>query len=135
MLKLIEQKAGRENVAITLGYVGTIPSTYPINTVFQWMRGPEEAMLRIAIKPDSRIGIETLKEELRRELAERMPEVRFSFEPADVINEVMSFGSNTPIDVAVSGPNMADNRAYAEKLHAEFAKIADLARSGVWTIA
>ena len=44
-----------------------------------------------------------------------MPELRLSFEPADIINEVMSFGSPTPIDVAVSGPNLADNRAYAEK--------------------
>ena len=40
-----------------------------------------------------------------------MPELRLSFEPADIINEVMSFGSPTPIEVAVSGPNLADNRA------------------------
>ena len=31
--------------------------------------------------------------------------LKFSFEPADVVNEVMSFGSPTPIEVAVSGPN------------------------------
>ena len=41
---------------------------------------------------------------------------RFSFEPADIVSEVMSFGSPTPVEVAVSGPNLADNRAYAEKL-------------------
>ena len=80
-------------------------------------------MLRIALKPKSGIRVESLKEELRLELARRMPQVRFSFEPADVINEVMSFGSNTPIDVAVSGPNLAANRAYAEKLHAQLATI------------
>ncbi len=28
----------------------------------------------------------------------------FGFEPADIVNEVMSFGSPTPIEVAVSGP-------------------------------
>ena len=39
---------------------------------------------------------------------ERMPDVRFSFEPADIVNEVMSFGSPTPVEVAVSGPNLAD---------------------------
>ncbi len=126
VLKVIEEKVGRDNVAITLGYVGTIPSTYPINAVFQWMRGPEEGLLRVALKGDSGIRIDRLKEDLRRELAERMPQVRFSFEPADVINEVMSFGSTTPIDVAVSGPNMAENRAYAERLHAQLAKIDSL---------
>ena len=30
--------------------------------------------------------------------------LRLSFEPADIVNEVMSFGSPTPIEVAVSGP-------------------------------
>jgi RND family efflux transporter MFP subunit len=35
----------------------------------------------------------------------------------------MSFGSPTPIDVSVSGPNLADNRAYAEKLRRELAGI------------
>ena len=55
-----------------------------------------------------------------------MPDVRFSFEPADIVNEVMSFGSPTPVEVAVSGPNLADNRAYAEKVRDELAKIPSL---------
>ena len=55
-----------------------------------------------------------------------MPELRLSFEPADIVNEVMSFGSPTPIEVAVSGPNMADNRAYAEKLRQQLSEIASL---------
>ena len=45
-----------------------------------------------------------------------MPGVRFSFEPADIVSEVMSFGSPTPVEVAVTGPNLADDRAYAEKI-------------------
>ncbi len=126
VLKVIEDKVGRENVAITLGYVGTIPSTYPINAVYQWTRGPEEAMLRVALKSDSGIRIEQLKEDLRNDLKVRMPQVRFSFEPADIINEVMSFGSNTPIDIAVSGPSLADNRAYAEKLRLQLLEISSL---------
>src|SRR5439155_13579803 len=46
--------------------------------------------------------------------------------PADIVNEVMSFGSPTPIEVAVSGPKFADNRAYAGKIQAELAKIPSL---------
>jgi hypothetical protein len=45
-----------------------------------------------------------LKERLRKELPEVMPGVAFSFEAGDIINEVMSFGSPTPIEIAVSGP-------------------------------
>ena len=55
-----------------------------------------------------------------------MPQLRLSFEPDDIINEVMSFGSNTPIDVAVSGPNMSENRAYAETVRKNLAEISSL---------
>ena len=52
--------------------------------------------------------------------------MQFSFEPADIVSEVMSFGSPTPVEVAVSGPNLADDRAYAEKVREELAKVSSL---------
>lgn len=38
---------------------------------------------------------------------------RVSFEPADIVSHVMSFGSNTPIEVAVSGASLPDSRAHS----------------------
>ncbi len=128
-LDLIRQAVGPANIDLTLGYVGTIPSSYPINAVFQWTRGPEEAILWVALKRQSGIDVERLKQRLRATLGRELPGVRCSFEPADIVNEVMSFGSPTPIEVAVSGPNFAETRTYAGKLHAELAKIAVAARS------
>jgi multidrug efflux pump subunit AcrB len=147
-LAIIGDVAGPENVAISLGYVGQIPSTYPINTIYLWMRGPEEAILRVALKRDGGVPVEELKHRLREELPQRLrdwlgPKLRgeglsteeaearaqalkFSFEPADIINEVMSFGSPTPIEVAVSGPKLADSRAYAAKVHEQLARIPSL---------
>ena len=61
-----------------------------------------------------------------RKLAKALPEVQFSFEPADIINEVMSFGSPTPVEVAVSGPDFAETRPYAAKLMGELDKIPGL---------
>ena len=107
---------------MTLGYLGTIPSTYPINAVYQWMRGPEDAVMWVALKRESGINIEQFKEELRGRLAQALPDVQFSFEPADIINEVMSFGSSTPVEVAVSGPDFAETRPYAAKVKAEMAR-------------
>ena len=42
------------NVAVTLGYLGTVPSSYPINSVYHFSRGPEEGLLRIALRPQRR---------------------------------------------------------------------------------
>ncbi len=137
-LRIIQDKVGPGNVAISLGYVGVVPSSYPINAVYQWMGGPEEAVLRVALKRGSGIATEELKEQLRQELPERLIEwlrpkltaegftpaeidervagLKFSFEPADIVNTVMSFGSPTPVEIAVSGTSMADNLAHAEKI-------------------
>ncbi len=125
-LREIEEEVGKDGVEASVGYVGTIPSTYPINAIFQWTGGPEEAILRVALKRGSTVAVEALKERLRAGLARTMPGVRLSFEPADIVSEVMSFGSPTPIEVSVTGPSLADNRAHAEKIRKELAAVSSL---------
>ncbi len=125
-LKLIGEELGRENIELTLGYVGMIPSNFPVNAVYQWSRGPEEAILYVGLSDVLRIPDEELKERVRNRLALEIPEVRFSFEPSDIVNEVMSFGSPTPIEVVVSGTDFAKNREFAELLRNELAQIPKL---------
>ncbi len=42
-LDAIRAEAGTDNVEITLGYVGTQPASYPVNTIHLWTSGPHEA--------------------------------------------------------------------------------------------
>ncbi len=122
-LQLIDQEVGAENVDLTLGYVGMIHSNFPVNAVYQWSRGPEEVILYVGLNKRLHVRDEELKERLRERLSAAMPEVRFSFEPSDIVNDVMSFGSPTPVEIAVSGPAFADDRQYAEKVRQELAEI------------
>jgi multidrug efflux pump subunit AcrB len=122
-LDTVKEVVGKDKIALTLGYIGTVPAAFPVNAVYQFSRGPEEAILRIALKPHSGVSTEQMKETLRKQLAERMPEVRFSFEPADIVSEVMSFGSPTPIDVAIRGGSLAENRAYLGKVQRELSAL------------
>ena len=122
-LQLVEDEFGANSVELTLGYVGMIHSNFPVNAVYQWSRGPEEAILYVDLNDDLGISDVELKERLRKRLSEAMPDVRFSFEPSDIVNEVMSFGSPTPVDVAISGPSFADNRLFADKVRGELEKI------------
>ncbi|MBC8117205.1 MAG: efflux RND transporter permease subunit, partial [Candidatus Saccharimonas sp.] len=123
VIDVIREQVGGQNIELTLGYVGTVPASFPINAVYQWSRGPEEALLRIALKHGSGISTEGMKETLRAELAKRLPDVRCSFEPADIISEVMSFGSPTPIEIAARGSSLDDNRAFILKAKAELEKL------------
>jgi multidrug efflux pump subunit AcrB len=125
-LDAIREEVGEDAMEVSVGYAGLIPSSYPINAIFQWSGGPEEAMLRVALKEKAGVDIEALERRLRDRLGQRMPGVKFSFEPADIVSDVMSFGSPTAVEVAVSGPDFAETRAHAEKIRAELEAVPTL---------
>ena len=115
-LEVIKQAVGTENVEITLGFVGVHGAAYPINLIYLWNGGPEEGVVQVQLKKGAPVRIDEVKERLRKTFAAEMPDVSFSFEPSDIISRVMSFGSPTPVEVAVSGPDLAADRAFAEKV-------------------
>ena len=100
-----------------------IHSNFPVNAVYQWSRGPEEAILYIGLRDALHLSDEVMKERVRDRLAKEMPDVRFSFEPSDIVNEVMSFGAPTPIEVVVSGSDFGKSREFAEVLRKELAQV------------
>ncbi|MBI3401199.1 MAG: efflux RND transporter permease subunit [Acidobacteria bacterium] len=132
--ELIEMKAmdvvknlvGPKNVEITTGFIGVQTPNYPINTIYLFASGQHEAVIGVSLKPDAPAVTDALKEHLRRDLKKALPEVAVSFEAADIISQVMSFGSPTPIEVAVQGPALPATRAFAEKIRAELVKIDSL---------
>ena len=129
--ELIEMKAmdvikglvGRDNVEITTGFIGVQSPNYPINTIYLFASGQHEAVIGVSLKADAPAVTEALKEQLRGDLKKALPDVTVSFEAADIISQVMSFGSPTPIEVAVQGPALPATRAFAEKIRAELVKI------------
>jgi multidrug efflux pump subunit AcrB len=116
VLDFIKREAGPDNVAITLAFVGVHAPNYPINLVYQWNGGPEEGVLQVRLKDGAPVNMSQLREKLRKRFGEQLPDIKFSFEPSDIISRVMSFGSNTPIEVAVGGANLTTDREFAEKV-------------------
>jgi multidrug efflux pump subunit AcrB len=126
VLDFIKQAAGPDNVEITLAFVGVHAPNYPINLIYQWNGGPEEGVLQVQFKDNANINMSHLREELRAKFAEQLPDVKVSFEPADIISRVLSFGANTPIEVAVSGANLSTDREFAEKIRDRLASVTAL---------
>jgi multidrug efflux pump subunit AcrB len=123
-LEAIAAEAGPGNVSVTLGFVGVQPASYPVNLIHLWTSGPHEAVLRVALRRGSGLALEPFKERLRETLPRALPAgTALSFEAGDVVGQIMNFGAPTPIEVAVSGPSLAANRAHAEKVRAEMQKI------------
>jgi multidrug efflux pump subunit AcrB len=126
-LDIIAQEAGGAGkIDVSLGLVGVHAPNYPINLVYQWNGGSHEGVLQVQFKTDSGLRMEPLKERLRARFARELPGVSFSFEPADIVSRVMSMGAATPIEVAVTGANLADDRAFAERVAASLQPLPQL---------
>ncbi|HET6959969.1 MAG TPA: efflux RND transporter permease subunit [Vicinamibacterales bacterium] len=123
VLDEIKSAAGPNNVETTLGYVGVQPSSYPINTIFLWTGGSHEGVLQVALRPEAGIRLTDFEETLRQRFTGRFPTAQFSFEPGDIVNRIMNFGTSTPVEVAVTGPDFAANRTFAAKVRDELGRI------------
>ena len=121
-LDIINSDAGANNIAITSDFMGVQPSSYPVNLIHLFTAGPQEAIIQVSLKPGV-AGGEALREKLRHSFAHDLPGTQISFEAGDIVSQVMSFGSPTPIEVAVLGINLQDNFKFAQKVRTELAKL------------
>jgi multidrug efflux pump subunit AcrB len=111
------------NVEISSAFVGTQPSSYPINNVYLWTSGPQESVIKINLKKNAGIAIEDFKEQMRAAVSRLIPEARLSFEPGDLVDQVLNLGTNNPIELAVTGRNFSQTRKVAEQLSARLSTI------------
>jgi multidrug efflux pump subunit AcrB len=115
LLSLVSELAGKENVDISSAFVGTQPSSFPVNYIHLWTGGPHESVTKIKLKPGS-IPIESFKEELRRSVKKEIPNANISFEPGDLSEQVLNLGSNNPIEIAVVNRNLDEGKKTAVQL-------------------
>jgi multidrug efflux pump subunit AcrB len=121
-LDVIQNDAGKDNVEISSDFMGVVPSSYPVDLIHLFTSGPQEAIIQVAVKPETKRG-EELRERIRADLRRDLPACQVSFEAADIVSQVMSFGSPTPIEVAVQGASLADDYGYAQKVQTQMAKL------------
>jgi len=147
-LDVIAEEAGPKNVDVTMGYAGANPPQFTINMAYLWSRGSDDSLLRIGLREGSGVDIFELQERLRRVLPQkvggwlrgellrlgltrdqaeqRLAGLVFAFEPGDLISETMSLGAPAPIEVVVSGRNMADSSTFMDTLRGQFDGIESL---------
>jgi multidrug efflux pump subunit AcrB len=112
----IREEVGPEHVRMTLANVGNPAWTYPVNAVYVFNAGPQDAVLLTQLQGKKRLRQSELEERLRKRLAKDYPGVHFSFEAGDIVSQVLNFGAPTPIQVSVSGKQLSDARGFAQRI-------------------
>ncbi len=77
--------------------------------------GTQDCDLTISLK-DGQSPVWEYRRILRQGLTTRYPGTEFTFQPADLTSRILNFGSLSPIDVQINGPDIYANHEFARKL-------------------
>jgi len=87
--------------------------------------GPSDADILVSLADGHRPTAEYVRS-LRLDLVRRFPGVQFTFIPADIVSQILSFGLPAPIDVQVVGRDLDANRRFAAALRDKLAQVPGL---------
>ncbi|HEY0683556.1 MAG TPA: efflux RND transporter permease subunit [Steroidobacter sp.] len=88
--------------------------------------GAQDGDIQVTLEEDHGPTADYVRK-LREELPKRFPGASFSFTPADIVSQILNFGSPAPIDLQIRGNNLEANFAYAENLLADIKRIPGIA--------
>ena len=104
------------NLAVSSAYVGVVPTNYATTNLYVSTSGSNDAVIKVALTKGYHTNMQDLKERIREAVADQLPDLTLSFEPADLTEKLMSGGASTPIEVQVAGRDMKQIAAYANRL-------------------
>jgi multidrug efflux pump subunit AcrB len=111
------------HVAISSGYVGIIPSSYGTSNLYIFNTGTHEAVLQVNLDEQYKVNMDELKDALRKNIRQSIPDLRITFEPIDMTEKIMSQGAATPIEVRVAGKDMQEIERFAGHVTDQLHKI------------
>jgi CzcA family heavy metal efflux pump len=114
------QKAVREiipsdEIDVMVDNIGLSASSINLTYNNTGIVGEQDGDIQIALKEGHKPTADYVRR-LREELPRRFPGVTFSFPPADIVSQILNFGSPAPIDLQIRGANLAADFDYANVL-------------------
>ncbi|MFJ5296128.1 efflux RND transporter permease subunit [Pseudomonas sp. NPDC088368] len=114
-----ELKAVVDNIGLSISGINTAYNT--TGTV-----GSQDSDIQISLSEDHLPTAEYVRQ-LREQLPREFPNAVFSFPPADIVGQILNFGSSAPVDVQITGNNLSGNFTYANTLLREIRRVPGVA--------
>src|SRR5262249_35227952 len=87
--------------------------------------GPGDTDILVSLKENHHPTADYVRE-LRKRLPGEFPGTTFSFLPADMVTQILNFGSPAPVDVQIEGANIEGNRQVANQILNELRQVPGL---------
>jgi len=120
---LIRQTIPERDLQTVLDNVGLPYSGINLTYSNSGTIGTGDGEILVQLKPDPSHPTAYYINELRRKLPAEFPGVQFFFQPADIVTQILNFGTPAPIDIEITGQNQPANYAIGLKLANEIRHI------------
>jgi multidrug efflux pump subunit AcrB len=78
--------------------------------------GTSDAEILVGLNAEHHRATADYVRKLREQLPRQFPGVEFFFQPADIVTQILNFGLPAPIDIQLTGPDMAGNYTIAQQI-------------------
>lgn len=105
-----EREAILDNIGVPNGINLGVTETSTISSA--------DGEILVSLRHHRRRSTESYMKQIRTELPRLFPDLRFYFQPADIVSQILNFGLPAPIDVQVAGVNREATLAAARRIAA-----------------
>lgn len=117
---IVHQVVRPEDLNSVVSNIGLNPDLSALSTPNS---GMHTAFVEVGLKEDHKVSSFTYMDEVRKQIAEQLPELRTYFQSGGLVDSVLNQGMPAPIDVQVSGMNLNGADDIALDLQRQFRAI------------
>jgi hydrophobic/amphiphilic exporter-1 (mainly G- bacteria), HAE1 family len=110
IVRQVVQPSDLETVVSNIGVMPDLSSLFTPNS------GMHTAFIQVGLKEDHAVSSFTYMDEVRKRIAQQMPELRTYFQSGGIVDAVLNQGLPAPFDLQVSGIDMGTDNQIAQKL-------------------
>lgn len=137
MFALVEREirrlVGDDQIDMMIDNIGLPYSGINVSLSDSATVGPMDGEILLSLKEGHR-PTPGFKKLLRKELPGKFPGMTFFFQPADIVNQVLNFGQQSPIDIRVNGPRGGDNLIKAREILADLRKVPGIVDAHIFQV-
>jgi len=112
-----------EEIGLLLDNIGVPAETFNMAFGDSATIGTADGEILVSLKHHRKHSTPEYMKLLRAHLSKKFPELVFYFQPADIVNQILSFGLPAPINIRVVGFNKGENLQIANQIMQRIAKV------------
>lgn len=113
---IVREVVPPDDLRIVVSNIGVTPG---FSSIYTSNSGPHTAFVQVGLQPEHRLSSFAYMERMRARLARDLPQLSVYFQTGGLVDAVLNLGLPAPLDIQVSGSNLADTHRTAAEIARE----------------